>query len=704
MPGVSESALCLYLRAAAVCLLCGLLGPMHARPAAAAPATEYPWAQRAMDARRLALAIDRNLVAGPTMSLAQALGGTWGRQKLLTLAGHVSSALDVPAVAEPQWTRVADIARQRGDAAAELAALTLAEHATLSLGAYERARVLSSRQQALALQVGDRSAEAQAENTMGVIERRLGRLDLALEHQQRAFALFQADNNSLEAQRVLSDTGTIWRDRGDFAQALDAHLEALAGRERHGDRLEEAYRNLALLYREIDAPAARGYFQRALQEAERHAIPSAYASVVGSYASLLNDLDEFAPARKAAEEALAIDTALGDQPHQGFEHLEIGRALLGERDLDGAANHLDEALRLGRELDQREIVARALLYLTEIAIERHDRMLARGLIDEAMAGLERSRLLPQLAQAYALREQMARSERDDATALRFARKHNTVREELIGIRASRQLAALEARHAREDADQRLTLLAKDNELQAARLDKQALQRRLETAALAGLALLLLALLWRYLGVRRLNHALAARNTEIECQRAALSEANAALAQQAAGLYRAATTDWLTDVSNRRDLLMRLEQRIDECRHAQRPLALLLLDFDHFKQINDLRGHLFGDRVLISGVVIMRECLGGDDLLGRFGGEEFLAVLCDRSPPVVMQLADQMRTRIADHLAALMPELRSIATVSIGVAFLDPTIAATRPETLIEAADQALYEAKNEGRNRVRRAA
>ncbi len=697
MRGVSKSARCLRIGIAAACLSCCLSGPA---PAATDPTTHYPWAQRAIDARQLALAADRYVSAGPTRSLTDALGGRWGRQKLLTLAGHVSSALGASDLAEPQWTQVADLARQRGDVAAELAALSTAVQAALSLGAYERSRALADRQRALALRVGDRSAEAEADNISGVIERRLGRLDRALQYQQHALALFQADANSIAAQRVLSDIGTVWRDRGDFAQALGAHLEALAGRERSGDRLDSAYRNLALLYREIDATTARGYFERALQEAERRAVPSTYASVVGSYAGLLNDLGEFSRARAAAEEALAIDTALGDRPHQGFEHLELARALLGQNDRQAAAVHLEQALLLGRALDQREIVARALLHLTEIALERRDRMHARGLIDEAVAGLEHSRLLPQLAQAYSLREQMARGERDDATALRYARKYNAVREELIGIRASRQLAALEARHARADTEQQLALLAKDNELQAARLDKQAIERRGDIAALAGLALLLLALLWRHVGVRRLNRVLAARNAEIERQRARLAEANATLEQQAAGLYQAATTDALTGVSNRRDLLMRLEQRVHDCQRAQRPLGLLLIDFDHFKQINDRRGHLFGDRVLSTSAGIMRECLGDDDLLGRFGGEEFLAVVCDRSPTAVLRLADRIRTRIADHLATLMPELSAIATISTGVAMLDPSSTTTRPETLIDAADKALYAAKNAGRNRV----
>ena len=140
----------------------------------------------------------------------------------------------------------------------------------------------------------------------------------------------------------------------------------------------------------------------------------------------------------------------------------------------------------------------------------------------------------------------------------------------------------------------------------------------------------------------------------------------------------------------------------ESRASGDEFAVLLVDFDHFKQINDLRGHLLGDRALTVGAHAMRDCLGGDDLLGRFGGEEFIAAMRARKPADVMAVAERMRTHVAAQLAWLMPELRGIATVSIGIAFLSDTGGDSEVAALLEAADRALYAAKHDGRNRVHR--
>jgi diguanylate cyclase (GGDEF)-like protein len=99
---------------------------------------------------------------------------------------------------------------------------------------------------------------------------------------------------------------------------------------------------------------------------------------------------------------------------------------------------------------------------------------------------------------------------------------------------------------------------------------------------------------------------------------------------------------------------------------------------------------------------MRERLSDDDLLGRFGGEEFIVIACNREPEQVLALAERLREDVATQLAWTAPELRAIATISIGLTFLADFESPARSAALLEAADRALYEAKRDGRNRVRR--
>jgi diguanylate cyclase (GGDEF)-like protein len=675
--------------------------PLATASALACAGEVYPRAEAAASALRASASIDAAISTPASRVFVRGIGGPEAEAGLAWVAANLFSATTANTAADKQWRHVAELAQQRGDDETYGAALAQRADIALASGDYALCEELARTLLGLARSSGDTAHAAAAEEKLGVLERRHGHLEASLAHQHRALDLYRANNNSSRAALALANLATLNRDRGDFALALDNALESIALRERSGDRLEVAYRNVALLYREIeDSATARSYFQRAIDIATKNGNPSTYAPVIGAYAGLLNDVGEFAAAQNAAAEALAIDEALGDLPHQGLEHLELGRALVGESKLDAAGVELDAALDLGRTLQQREIVASALLQLADIALLRHDTLHARARLDEAIAGLEAAQLRPQLAHAYASREQLARVEHNDADALRFAHKFAAEREELLGIRASRQLAALETRHARAEAEQHVALLAKDNDLKAALLEKQRLQRRVDLGALIALGVLLLLVVWRFAGVSRLNRALALRNAEIERQRSTLGQANLRLERQAINLYQAAITDSMTGVMNRGHILTRLADSIAECTRDGRELSVLLIDFDHFKKVNDLHGHAIGDNVLIAGVNAIRQCMRSEDLLGRIGGEEFVAVIRDRAPDAVVVLAECVRASVAQRLADVLPVLRLPATVSIGMARLAQLDAPAKTEALLEAADRALYAAKSAGRNRV----
>lgn len=163
-------------------------------------------------------------------------------------------------------------------------------------------------------------------------------------------------------------------------------------------------------------------------------------------------------------------------------------------------------------------------------------------------------------------------------------------------------------------------------------------------------------------------------------------------------HRLAEHDMLTGVLNRRAVLARLRSAFLEARGAGKGLAVLFLDLDHFKRINDSFGHRTGDQCLRAVIPPISGELRQGDALGRWGGEEFLVVLPGADAAKAASVAERIRACI-EALPLLVSGTRVGLTMSIGIAALDDGIAT--PEDLVEGADLALYRAKAEGRNRVR---
>jgi diguanylate cyclase (GGDEF)-like protein len=162
------------------------------------------------------------------------------------------------------------------------------------------------------------------------------------------------------------------------------------------------------------------------------------------------------------------------------------------------------------------------------------------------------------------------------------------------------------------------------------------------------------------------------------------------------IYRTMVEDGLTGAANRRFLTEFLEREMARCRRHARALSLVLLDLDHFKQINDGFGHLTGDEVLRTVAAIAREQVRREDCLARFGGEEFAVVLTETELIAARLFAERLRGTIELHDFHAGAD-RVAVTISAGVASM--TREMREPAELIAAADARLYEAKAAGRNR-----
>jgi len=265
---------------------------------------------------------------------------------------------------------------------------------------------------------------------------------------------------------------------------------------------------------------------------------------------------------------------------------------------------------------------------------------------------------------------------DTAGALELFHLEQALTTEIRAANKSAAEAELRARYDQESQKRRIELLGRDNQLKQAELDNQALARRLWMFAGAALVLLAVLALMMYLRMRELNRTLV---------------------QHEALLRAHSERDALTGLANRRQF-----REVMRVRGGERAFrgALLMVDVDHFKRVNDHHGHAAGDRVLVEVARRLGAAMRADDLVARWGGEEFLVFAPNVEGAELDQLAERVRVAMNQAPVVLDNGMAIETTVSIGYAAF-PLPASHVPvtwEQAVNLADLSLYTAKNHGRN------
>ncbi|HLO50971.1 MAG TPA: diguanylate cyclase [Kamptonema sp.] len=185
--------------------------------------------------------------------------------------------------------------------------------------------------------------------------------------------------------------------------------------------------------------------------------------------------------------------------------------------------------------------------------------------------------------------------------------------------------------------------------------------------------------------------------ELKYTREQLKKALHEQAQLTKELENLANTDPLTGVWNRRYLLTLCEREINRVSRYKHSFSVLMLDLDRFKQINDIYGHSGGDEVLIVLTKVVEDSLRKVDFWGRFGGEEFVVILPETNLESAVDVAERIRKTL-EQTVIMIQEKQVQITVSIGVS--NYKLEDEKIDVALQRADKALYQAKNQGRNRV----
>lgn len=564
-------------------------------------------------------------------------------------------------------------------------------------GRYEDARRHYQTILSRAARAEDLPAVAGAEQDIALLDRRQGDFSSAQTGLERALKLYRQLQDQEGVARALTHIGLVRLNQGEYSASLEALNESLRLQQAGAPgEIDRTYHYLGLLYAGLrDYRSARKFLAAGLAEAHRLADPSREAPLLGSLARVVNLSGAHGEALAIALQSEQLAERMDSDPGRVYAGLERGRALLGLGRLEEAEQVLRAGERIADRIDQRGSLADYRKMRAEVAVRERRFDDAMALWDAILPVYRSGDNQPQLLSTYLNMIPVLREMGQKEDALALAQESLAVQEQIASLEMNRRLAVVESEYRAQESQRKIELLQRDNEIQNLRLSEEVTRRWRGLIVIVALAVILALLAFRYRESRRMQRRLTEVNRDLIASREALARAHHELAERAEQLARAAATDPLTGISNRRDFMQRFEQHWQDARRRRSMLALLLVDIDHFKRTNDEHGHAVGDAALVAVAAALQTTLRAGTLLARWGGEEFAVLLPEADGPAALGLGQRLRQAVAGIKREDVPPL----TVSVGVAAVRGG-EISRIEQLFELADGALYEAKSRGRDQV----
>jgi len=655
---------------------------IHAQPAAARADLFMAHARREQ-AQSLTLAESWSRLA---LAAAQAQADGAGELDARVMLANLALLATRPDDAEPELEALARLVAQPELSQREAEVLVLRGRWQLVTRRYDEAKASLVQAHSLARTLGDRASEAKALHNQGLLAIRTGLQEQARPLLEASLALNDADGREREADANRHYLGFVARDQGRYADALDLHRVVIEHGRARGDMqvIAHSANALGILHAQQSQTAeALAYFQEA---ADAHGLLGDRFSEAMAYINIGNSHvgdEQWEQGLAALERGLAIATAEESADAEILARAERAKVLMRlQRPAEALADarramQLAEAGATSMRLHQ---AAQALgLVLAEQGRQSDaEQMFQRSLQASQESGRksEHADALRELARTQSALGKHADANRNLEAYIELIR---TLRDDEMTRKLAELRVQLETRQRETELEarqQRINLLEQQAE-QESRI------RLLMVAALLSSVLFILALVSRYRTRQQAESKLRAQNEVI-------AQANLDLAE-------AAETDALTRTRNRRHFQRVLLPNLQAAQRDGREHALILIDADRFKRINDDYGHDVGDTALVTIVDAWRSQLRPTDVLLRWGGEEFLMVLFDRPPHAVLQCvtAGLAATRQQSITTTTGGELR----VSVSAGWACGPWPNRDPTQLLALADRALLHAKSQGRDR-----
>ncbi|MEW6368673.1 MAG: diguanylate cyclase [Acidobacteriota bacterium] len=513
-------------------------------------------------------------------------------------------------------------------------------------------------------------------NGLAAVSGGKGDLDTALDYYGRAAAEFEKAREPAKLAGVYNNISMIQRSRGKYGQSLDAAFKAQRLYEEIGDEngLGIVLNTIGAVYREVANPMrARLCYERALAIGEKTGNQMMVVSCLINLGEIQTNLGELNQALVTLDRGLAVAREIGAPDLISMCLGNLGDALREKGETDAALEKYKESMRLFEEMGALprlafSYVSVGQLYLDLGRLREAETYLVKGF---ELGGKVQERA-PQRNAAHALVKLYQRTG-DFRSAFKYQRTLDELRQQDFSVETFEKVSSLQAELEAEKREREVELLRKESTINALEVRRQRLWLGLVVSGLV-FTTALSGVLYNFYRLKRRSSA------ELGVAYKRVAE----LAQK----------DELTGLLNRRSATERLQLEVVRSRRTQRPFSIVLLDVDNFKKINDQHGHPCGDAVLRSLAGLLTSGVRAEDMVARWGGEEFLMLLPETPRDGAMVLAEKLRSTVADH--TLNHDGREVRfTVTMGVSVYDHLASL---DDCVRGADQALYAGKRSGKN------
>ena len=499
-----------------------------------------------------------------------------------------------------------------------------------------------------------------------------------MEYAELGLTIAKKMNLQKEIALYTKFVGHAFFSKGDYDQTFIFYYEALRIYEQLNDT--EKYARTAqtigaVLFELARFDEALKYYEEAYEIMERLGNKRLMAKISQNIATAHVQKDrDFAKALEYYLQTLKLLKEIGPESDIYYLISNIGYIYILIGEYSKALEYFEEALPLAQEMNDKKITA---------LIFRNIAMSYKGNGDYKQAIEYFEKCIESCKDDFPVFKMSCYSElskiyletHDYLKAYESAMQRVTLKDSMFTLESEERIAGIQTKYETEKKEQQIVLLEKDKTISGMKLKRQRSLLLYLTGGIVMIFLFVLILSNLYRQKVKTAAALAVANGKLE---------------------ELSRTDPLTKLWNRRYLHEIIELERTRIKRAFEPFSFILMDIDHFKNVNDTYGHECGDYVLATMAVILRSAVRKQDLVGRWGGEEFLLFLPKTSLKGAITIAESVRKKIEDYPFSYSSKTIPV-TATLGVSQFEKLLSV---DECIKLSDDALYEGKESGRNRV----